>query len=447
MFKSTKTLLVVSALFAASFSSSLFAQEINEINENNVCRDAGIAVGFFNGVQNTLSDANRALLELRRIHKEETESGELIKYEVFYNYSEGFEDFVETFEQRLQEQEGILQGRYELFLEAMAGDGPWWSSIIDRVGATANILDGFVDWTQAATVDLLASPFGNPPTTVAYAEHKTRIDTLILEGKQLLFIAHSQGNLFVNGAYNYATASAEPNSVKVVHIAPASPTLNGSYTLADLDLVINGLRLAGSVPSVTSNIPGYLLRPAGLNGLTDIIGHGLVEIYINPALSISNRVKTHINDALSELAANVANAPEAQASLGFFAATLIWDGSGDVDLHTFEPGGSHVYYRSKVGQAGFLDVDNVNGFGPEHYYASCDPTKLQTGVYTISVANYEQADGRTATVQIANWNDGVLGTKSETMGAATRDEPAYEYFKVDVSQDSDSGIYTAKLVQ
>ena len=58
-----------------------------------------------------------------------------ISYEVFYNYSNGFEDFVETFDQRLKEQDGLLQGRFELFFGALNGGGDWWSDLTGAVAA------------------------------------------------------------------------------------------------------------------------------------------------------------------------------------------------------------------------------------------------------------------------------------------------------------------------
>lgn len=410
--------------------------------ESNVCGAAGVAFVFFNGVQTTAEEADVALEEFRRLYGDTSAKGDAIRYEVLYNYTDGFEDFVETFEQRLNEQGGLLEGRFELFFEALKGDGPWWSRIINTVASAADILKGFVDWYQASTIATLTNLFGNPPTAVNYVEHRARIDNWVLEGQKLLFVAHSQGNLFANAAYDYALTKVSADSARLVHIAPASPALNGSHTLADLDLVINGLRAFGSVASITDNIPGYLLRPAGVNGQKDALGHGLLEIYINQGLAISARVTSHINAALDALVA-----PPAQTVAGFFNVTLTWDGSGDVDLHTFEPTGSHVYYAAMAGNSGYLDVDNTVANGPEHYYASCDGAKLATGTYRVAIANYSQADNRTATVQVASWNDGVLGTKSVTLGGATGDDPVYSLFDVVVTKNEQTGRYAVSLGQ
>jgi hypothetical protein len=43
---------------------------------------------------------------------------------------------VETFEQRLQEHNGLLSQRFELFFSALQGGGSWWTHITETVAAT-----------------------------------------------------------------------------------------------------------------------------------------------------------------------------------------------------------------------------------------------------------------------------------------------------------------------
>jgi len=418
--------------------------QAQENSETNICSEAGVGVvlAFMNGVLNTTTDVEVAKQELKRIHGPKSAKGDEIIYESLYNQTGGgLEDFVETFEQRLKEHGELLEGRFELFFEALKGGGSWWETIRSVFSSTVDLLGAFVDQVQAKVAAGLTRSLANPPTMEDYAEHRTRIDTWLLQGQKLLLVAHSQGNLFANAAYKHALTKTTAASVKVVHIAPASPTVNGPHTLADLDLVINALRLVGSVPSITDRIPGYLLRPAGINGETDALAHGLLPIYLNQKLDISARVKSHIQAALDSLVA-----PAAQTTLGFFTVTLTWNGSGDVDLHVFEPGGTHVYFRKREGESGHLDLDNIQSDGPEHYYATCDSSKLQTGTYQISVANYRHADGRTATVQIASQKDGVLGTKSVVVGEATANNPKfYPMFNVVVRKDEPTGTYSVSL--
>ena len=68
---------------------------------------------------------------------------------------------------------------------------------------------------------------------------------------------------------------------------------------------------------------------------------------------------------------------------------LSWDGStSDVDLHVYEQGGSgeHVYFDNMQGDYGFLDLDDVNGFGPEHYIVDDlnEPQVFKTEVHMYS---------------------------------------------------------------
>lgn len=410
------------------------APGLAEDQKSSACSKPGLVFAFANGVQTTFEDANESKNEFRRLFGEASPAGDAMQYEVLYNYSDGFEDFVETFEQRLREQEWLLGGRFELFFEALKGGGPWWERIIQSASSATAVLEGFVDWCEAESLNQLTRLAGNPPTIENYAEHRARVENWILEGKKLLIVAHSQGNLFANAAYDFALTKANASSVKLVHIAPASPTLRGPHTLADLDLVINGLRPFGTVAEITDSIPGYLLRPPGASGQTDILGHGLLEIYLNEQFDVSARVKGQINAAIASLVA-----PPSQAVPGFFTATLTWDGPGDADLHTIEPEGAHVYYYEPDGGSGYLDVDNIIGYGPEHYFASCDRARLQPGEYVIGLANYKGAEGRTATVQVASWNEGVLGTKEVVLGEATESYPSAWLFRVTVKEDSADG--------
>ena len=406
-----------------------------------LCTPTGTTFGFFNGVLTSRADAEISLHYLRAAYGNIDPTGQEIKYEVFYNSTNGFEDFVEAFEQRLLEQEGQLSNRFEYFFEGLSGGGSWLDAVTTAIPRTPSLVASFVEYVNARDVAWLASLAGeNPPTIANYGEHRARLDTLTLQGSKLLFFAHSQGNLFANSAYAYARSKVPANSVKLVHVAPASVALNGEYTLANLDLVIGGLRLAGSVPGNTTDIPGYLNRAAGVNGRRDILGHGLLEIYLNPTLSTRGRIDSHVQNALATLVA-----PEAEASRGFFTVTLTWNGTGDVDLHTFEPNGTHVFYASRSGASGFLDVDNVTANGPEHYFASCDPARLQVGTYRIGINNFARADGRVATVQLSSYRDGVLLTRVRGVGPArgtSGNATPISVMDVTVSRNAQTGQYS-----
>jgi hypothetical protein len=265
--------------------------------------DSGVVFGFFNGVQTTEQDAKFAAhRHLAELYGLATPKGNPITtYGLFYNDTQGFADFVETFDQRLQEHGGLLAGRFELFFSAARGEGFWWKALTLAIPSLVQFLDDLFDLSRAALMRELTAHLGDPNMGEVAARHREQIDLWASQQKKMLFFAHSQGNLFVNRAYAHAASKSEGKDVKVVHVAPASPTLSGAHTLADKDMVINGLRLIGAVVSNTTEIPPYMSRPPGLNGQGDLIGHGLLEIYLNPALATAGRIREHVMTALREL--------------------------------------------------------------------------------------------------------------------------------------------------
>ncbi|NDP60183.1 MAG: hypothetical protein GZ090_12600, partial [Oxalobacteraceae bacterium] len=90
----------------------------------NVCKTETV-FAFFNGVKTSRLQARNLLDVFEQIHGTTLPNNESIRYELMYNTSNDFEDFVETFEQRMREQNGLLGDRFELFFEAMNGGGDW----------------------------------------------------------------------------------------------------------------------------------------------------------------------------------------------------------------------------------------------------------------------------------------------------------------------------------
>jgi hypothetical protein len=155
--------------------------------------------------------------------------------------------------------------RYELFFQAVKGNGSWLDKLKNRIPAYANLFANLPILIRAAATKALVSLSGTTiNTSQNYAEHTARIDNWAMEGRKMLFVAHSQGNLFANAAYDYTKAIVGEKSVKVVHIAPASVILNGPHTLVSKDIIIIGLFGTGKIPTITTPIRRILFRPASL---------------------------------------------------------------------------------------------------------------------------------------------------------------------------------------
>jgi len=109
-----------------------------------------------------------------------------------------------------------------------------------------------------------------------------------------VLIAHSQGNLFVNSAYDGLRSSHPNTKGSVVHVAPASPTLRGEHLLADIDLVINGLRVQGinTVTPININLPA---------SKSDLSGHTLVGTYLDISRAAREKLNSLVQAALSNL--------------------------------------------------------------------------------------------------------------------------------------------------
>ena len=109
-----------------------------------------------------------------------------------------------------------------------------------------------------------------------------------------MLVAHSQGNLFVNRAYDDLLASRSGVVAQVVHVAPASPTLRGEYTLADIDVVINGLRATGmnSVPTISISLPF---------SSSDRSGHSFEPTYLDKSRAADANIRQKLEASLNAL--------------------------------------------------------------------------------------------------------------------------------------------------
>jgi len=274
-----------------------------------------VVIGFFNGVGNTGEAAQESLNRLQRELGSRYEDSPL-KYDWFYNQTacgEGImgkpsclEDLAEVFEQRSIELGGVFANRWETFWDIVASRHQQATSLTGRLvnllGPGSNALLQWLDASVNAILNQLVRDtlklltlFKDSPTYENRADHMERLWRYADNGDSMVLVAHSQGNLFVNSAFD-ALKSFKPDAqARVVHVAPASPTLRGDYVLADIDLVINALRVSGlnSVPDVNIRLPF---------SSEDKAGHGFDPTYLDKTRAAHSRTMGLITNSLEALA-------------------------------------------------------------------------------------------------------------------------------------------------
>jgi hypothetical protein len=265
-----------------------------------------VAFGYFNGVGVTRTQAIAQLEQIRLLELQfnprlrDIDKGD---YKLFYNTHETLlKDLLEVFEQRMRELEQIqgisLKDRYELATELLNQPGPWWDEIARGVSGASIIIPALLDSVLQRSVATLHLMRSKPPTDTDLASHRRIIGGLVAKGQRMVFLAHSQGNLFVNEAYKYAEGLVGKDSVKVVHVAPASVALAGEHVLARQDLVIRLLSFLGSVPTFNHDLPPTREFLGG-----DRAGHGLRTSYLNSNFDIRRIINDHLVNAFRSVAA------------------------------------------------------------------------------------------------------------------------------------------------
>jgi hypothetical protein len=163
-------------------------------------------------------------------------------------------------------------------------------SLLQLLDTTATaILNKILSSTLA-----LINGFKAAPSAVDLSVQLTELQQYADQDTGMVLVAHSQGNLFVNEAYKRLLASRPGAKAQVVHVAPASPTVNGPWVLVDIDTIINGLRLSGinSVPDYNTVIPTRSSDPSG---------HTFIGTYMDKTRAAYRTVRNRIFDALDKL--------------------------------------------------------------------------------------------------------------------------------------------------
>ena len=355
--------LLISCLFGAML--------LVETCTASICDTKETVVFYGNGVKSIKRNAYDAIELIKKRLKATLPPEEFtsLEFDVSYNDTHGLS--LDLLESTLQ----ILSGNTSRFWRLFLG----LEIMPDWFADTFILLSVALDKSALVTTDSLK-------------DHVTTYKTKIAEGKKVLLVAHSQGNLFGNQAYSLLN-SREKQSFGMVSAANVDNRVLGAdspYTTLKDDKVITAL-IAAQIALPSKPMPP---NTENIADSEDYLGHFFIQSYM---VEGSNSGMQITNDII-EVLGNLATPPQIVES-GVITVSLSWGSEPDVDLHVYEPNGIQVFWDNLQGYSGTLDRDDRSGYGPEHYNVpSCET--LEQGIYHIAL-DYFKGDGpEVATVQI-----------------------------------------------
>lgn len=289
--------------------------------------------------------------------------------------------------------------------------------------------------TNQSIQELMGTAAGNADVGTHVASYSSDID----EGKKVVLVSHSQGNIYANLAYQRLDASRYQPYFAMVPVASPESTSRKSlvgHVRFSQDLVIGGVelakRLAGLSPPMAAN--------DSVDASSDSLAHGFVEAYLADGSArnfiVSGAIQT--SEGLQQ--------PQSNTAAGAVTVTLTWGAQPDVDLHVYEPTNYHVFYRSLVGQFGELDLDDTSSFGPEHYVLSCSALRERAGAvgrYRIGVNYYAGSGGETAKVTVKTSGEERTFTKAlPAARGSSGDNSPVPVADVVVTKDPETGQFS-----
>ncbi len=211
-----------------------------------------------------------------------------------------------------------------------------------------------------------------------------------------------------NSTFNYTfTSASTPTAVFVqiegadeYFVVPFSALTSdgaGGYTITFYGPT------AGDTQIITSTLTGQI---------------NIQVFYAQVALAdLLNATFTGSTDAANWSAPAYVDCVTQAVATGDLQFNLTWNTANDVDLHVIEPGGNEIDWTNTVSvSGGELDVDDVDGYGPENiFWAATVPA----GTYSVFVENFDgsAAPGYTLTVTKQGVSTPYTGSLAATAGA------------------------------
>jgi hypothetical protein len=261
---------------------------------------SGYVIVYINGLSTDPIGAQDGLDALSAIYAAQY-NNQPVSYTLFYAPTDGLtQDVINAFAQRVQSTPGLTD-RWELIWDTLDGGGggisdlaiaenPSLSSLVSDLKTT------FLNDVSSNVKNLSANKEFQP----AVDQFTTTLTTYYTQQKKTLVVAHSQGNVYLNAAYDAVKPQLKTDSLRTVEVATPTATVRdpqGRYVTSTTDLVIQAVALAlGNVEP--ANTDGPIL--AALSSDTGY-GHKFVDIYMNPNYKLLPAVKALADSNLQAL--------------------------------------------------------------------------------------------------------------------------------------------------
>jgi len=224
-----------------------------------------------------------------------------VSYTLFYPPTDGLmQDVVNAFAQRVKSSPGLTD-RWELIWDTLDGGG---GAISDLAIAENPSLNSLVSDLKTTFLNGVSSNVknvnANKEFQPAVDQFASALTTYYTQQKKTLVVAHSQGNVYLNAAYDAVKPQLKTDSLRTVAVATPAATVRdpqGRYVTSTTDLVIQAVALAlGNVEP--ANTDGPIL--AALSSDTGY-GHKFVDIYMDPSYKLLPAIKALADSNLQTL--------------------------------------------------------------------------------------------------------------------------------------------------
>ncbi len=260
----------------------------------------GYVIGYINGLSTDPIGAQDGVDALSAIYGAQY-SNQPVSYTLFCTPTDGLmQDVVNAFAQRVESSPGLTD-RWELIWDTLDGGG---GAISDLAIAENASLNGLVSDLKTTFLNGVSSNVKNLTSNKEFQpavdQFASVLTTYYTQQKKILVVAHSQGNVYLNPAYDAVKTQLKTDSLRTVQVATPTATVRdpqGRYVTSTTGLVIQGLALTlGNVEP--ANTDGPIL--AALSSDSGY-GHKFVDIYMNPNYKLLPAIKALADSNLQAL--------------------------------------------------------------------------------------------------------------------------------------------------